>query len=268
MSNAINEKLSNVWINKLLSTPQGRSWVLTQAGVAEDSDEGIFFTRLLANVEDPKLQSWIRIHEGDEKRHAEMFHQAAQRQGVPVREVPPELQLIDRLNQETGGFFDREIHDDRGVMEAALLLQVIEERAVTQFKMFEPVMRKYDPLSADLLAQISQDEDRHLKYCRAIAKRHAPNEHAMKATLRRFRHAEARAFTGNALENMKQTLKLGIVKLNPLEKVMWRGVMKLSASGRMLDTTPFWDDADHAPTGGSPFSAAAVAAIVASSPHA
>ncbi len=150
MSNFINDKLTNLWIDKLFQTPEGRSWVLTQAAVAEDADEGIFFNQLLAKVEDEKLRSWIRLHEADEKRHAAMFDAAARRQGVPQVEVPENLMLIDRIDRALGGFFEREIQSDRDIMQAALLLQAIEERAITQFGLFEPVMRKYDPESADV----------------------------------------------------------------------------------------------------------------------
>ena len=47
--------------------------------------------------------------------------------GIPV---PDELKLMDRIDRKLGGFWDRPINDDRGVMEAYSLLQVIEERAL------------------------------------------------------------------------------------------------------------------------------------------
>ncbi len=262
----IDTQLTDKFMDRLLSTKAGRAHVLNQAAEAEDSDEGVFFTELLSKVDDPQLQKMIRRHEADEKRHAAMFREAVERQGVTPGPVPESLRMIDNIDRALGGFFEEPIVDDEGVMNAYLLLQVIEERAATQFAMFEPVMRKYDPESADVLASIAKDEERHLKYCRAISRRYAPDEKTRVAQLQKYREVEARVFAQNSATNLNYALDHGLVKSGRLERMGWRLLAKVTVAGDRLDKTPFWNEAARPET--ECFKPDSVAAIVAMSPHA
>src|SRR5688572_9750926 len=161
----LNETLRRRYMTRLLQNPRGRAHVLTQLADAEASGEGAVFDRLLSHVDDPKLQKMIRRHAADEIRHAEMFRSCLPRTGVAAAEVPAELRLIDRLDAATGHLLDRGIRGPEDIMEAYLLLQVIEERAITQFRFFEEIFREIDPETADVIAAIAKDEERHLKYC-------------------------------------------------------------------------------------------------------
>jgi hypothetical protein len=232
-------RLRTRYLDRLLSTARGRAFVLNTMADAESSDEGAIFELLEQRVDDPELQRMIRKHADDELRHAEMFRACVERNGGTPGPVPDELRLIDRLDRALGDFFDRGIDSDRGVMEAYLLLQVIEERAITQFAIMEPIFRIYDPLSADVLVAIGADEERHLKYCHAISKRYAPDEATREATLARFRDIEARAFAANGSANMVHCLDQGITAIGPLEAGLWRGLARLSERRGATQPTPF-----------------------------
>ncbi len=223
------EQLSARFITHLLHTAKGRAHVLNQLADAEDSDEVRIFEILLSKVDDPQLAKMIGRHMADEKRHAEMFRECVARQGVAPGPVPEHLKLLPRLDRRLGGLLDREITDGKGIMQAYVLLQVIEERAVTQFAMFEPVFERFDPLTARVLAEIGRDEVRHLKYCHAIARRYAPSAHELAQTLEKYRTVEALAFAETSLENLKYTVALGLVEMNPLELLLYRGISEVAA---------------------------------------
>jgi rubrerythrin len=238
----LNDRLFNRYMHRLFSTPQGRAHVLVQCAEAEDSDEGQIFEGLMNHVDDDRLHRMIRRHAADEKRHAEMFRQRVRATGVEPPEVPDYLRLIDRLDAELGHFLERDFANTRDIMEAYLLLQVIEERAITQFKMFEPIMREYDPEAADVLVAIAKDEERHLKYCHAISKQYAPSEAIRQITLKRFREVEARCFTDNTLANMTYVLDNNLLSIGRLETVFWRTVAALTKVLGPLDKTPYFDE--------------------------
>lgn len=232
-------RLRTRYLDRLLSTARGRAFVLNTMADAEGSDEGAIFELLEQRVDDPELQRMIRKHADDETRHAEMFRACVERNGGVPGPVPDELRLINRLDRALGDFFDRGIDSDRSVMEAYLLLQVIEERAITQFAIFEPLFRIYDPLSADVLVEIGKDEERHLRYCHAISKRYAPDEATRQATLARYRDLEARAFADNGTANMLHCLDHGIAAVGPFEAGLWRGLARLSERRSVPQPTPF-----------------------------
>ena len=127
--------------------------------------------------------------------------------------------MLERLNERLG-IFNRPVENDRDVMDCYLVLQVIEERAVEQFSMIEPVMRTVDPKSADILRGIAKDEERHLLYCRAIVRRYAPSEEVRVARLRELRHAEAEAFKAHQQASSAHLLDNGYFP--PRAAWVWR----------------------------------------------
>jgi len=171
----------------------------------------------------------ITKHRDDEIRHEQLFVAARDKTGIDVGAVPNELKLIDRLDRAVGGFFAQPIRDRRDIMQAYLMLQVIEERALTQFALFELAFRGIDDQTADVIAEIAKDEERHLKYCHAIARRYAPSEAVQQATLDELRQLEARCFAENGRANMQHLFDRGYVAVNPVEKLFWQAVNGLSA---------------------------------------
>jgi rubrerythrin len=237
----LDEQLLRLYMSQLLARPEGRAHVLNQVADAESSGEGEIFNRLLNQVDDPELARMIRRHQADEIRHAEMFRECADRTGVPARPVPAHLKMIDRLSRALGNFMDRPVTDRRGVMEAYLVLQVIEERATSQFGLFEEIFRDYDARTADVFAAVAKDEERHLLYCHAIARCYAPDLATHAETLHHYRAVEAREFAANGQANMIYALEQGFLDVGPVGKLLWQGVAQVTRRLRSEQRTRFWN---------------------------
>ena len=225
----LRERLSLRFIGRVITSPQGRAHLLNQCADAEANGESGFFEHVMAHVDDPALHKMIGKHRDDELRHEQLFLAARDRTGVDVEPVPNELKLIDRLDRAVGGFFAQPIRDRRGIMDSYLMLQVIEERALTQFALFERAFRGSDDATADAIAGIARDEERHLKYCHAIARRYAPDAATQRSTLAELRQVEARCFAENGRANMEYLFDHGYVAVNPVEKLFWKAVNGLGA---------------------------------------
>ena len=230
----LRERLTVRFTDRVITSPQGRAHLLNQCADVEGNGENGFFDHILAHVEDPALRKMIAKHRDDELRHEQLFLAARDATGIDPGPVPDELKLIDRLDRAVGGFFAQPIRDSRDVMQAYLMLQVIEERALTQFALFEIAFRAAgDERDADMIGAIARDEERHLKYCRAIARRHAPDERTQRTTLTELRQLEARAFADNGRANMQHLFDRGWVSVGPVEKWFWQAVNGLSARGQL-----------------------------------
>jgi rubrerythrin len=227
----VRERLTMRFIDRVITSPQGRAHLLNQAADAEGNGENGFFDHILQHVDDPALTKMIGKHRDDELRHEQMFLAARARTGIDPGEVPQHLKLIDRLDAAVGHFFSHPIRDRRDVMEAYLMLQVIEERALTQFALFELAFRGVDSETADAIREIADDEERHLKYCHAIARRYAPDAATQRTTLQELRQLEARCFAENGRANMEWLFDHGWVAVNPVEKWFWQAVNGLSSRG-------------------------------------
>ncbi len=227
----LRERLTLRFTDRVITSPEGRAHLLNQCADAEANGENGFFEHILAHVDDPALLRMIRKHREDELRHAALFVAARDKTGIDPGPVPDELKLIDRLDRAVGGFFAQPIRDGRDIMEAYLMLQVVEERALTQFALFELAFRCVDDETADVIAEIADDEQRHLKYCHAIARRYAPSARTQRDTLRELRHVEARCYAENGRANMDYLFRRGWIAANPVEKWFWQAVNGLSARG-------------------------------------
>jgi rubrerythrin len=226
------------FLRHLIETPAGRQHVLSQVADAESTGESRVFEQLLSQVDDPELAKMIEKHQADEIRHAELFRACEARTGLPARTVPTELRLMDRLDAQLGHILAKPITTREGVMDAYLLLQVLEERAITQFGRFIEAFGEIDPETAAVFTQVNLDEERHLKYCHAISRRYAPDEATRLATLARLRHEEALAFRENQLVNLNHTLDTGLIR-GTVRRALWRALARVAALAASAPSTPF-----------------------------
>jgi hypothetical protein len=219
----LTDRLTLMFMKQLLKTPRGRAHFLTQVAEAENNDEGKVFAALKERAKsDPQLEKLVARHAADEERHAELLGARADATGLPRPVIPESLKLLHRLDEALGGFFHQPIQSDEDVMRMYLLLQVIEERAVTQFPLFKAGFVEHDPESARVFDQIEQDEERHLKYCQAIARRYAPSEAVHDETLQRFRAVEAKVFAQNSNRNLFHALRHGLLEVAwPIRAAWW-----------------------------------------------
>jgi hypothetical protein len=221
--------LDQLYLRRLVATPRGRSFLLSFMTDAEESDEKGVFDHLLARVDDPELHKMVRVHRDDETRHAEMLRACVLRQGVPAEPVPRDLRVVDRIDRMLGGLAARFVADERGVMEAYVLLQVIEERAVRQFPGIVRALRPVDPGSADTVARVLRDEERHVRYARAISRRYAPDETTLERTLRRFREVEARAYADHGRAFASAVADRDLLSARGPERLFWRALSAAQA---------------------------------------
>lgn len=234
----LSNRLTLTFMKQLFSTPRGRAHLLSMASDAEASGEGRVFEELLKRSDDAELARLVVRHRDDEVRHAEVLaercaHNAALA-GVDIPPVPSHLKLIDRLDRALGGFFDRPLETREDVMRAYLVLQVVEERAITQFELYVEAMREVDPVTAKTFEQIGADEERHLKYCHAVARRYAPSEEVHARELAHIREVEARVFADNSTDNLFYALENDLLPVAAPLKLLWsalgtvNGWLKLS----------------------------------------
>lgn len=235
------------FLKELFRTPLGRAFVLEQSAQAEVDGEAQVFEQLLAYVtEEPELKRMIGRHQADEHRHAELFRACVARQGAKPPPAPAGLAYIPALNRALGGFFGKPVRSRRDVMEAYLVLQVIEERAVTELPMYERALRPLDPQSADTVTQVLTDEVRHLQYCRAVSLRYAESPAQLQRTLRDFRDTEARIIGDLNDASLAFVLDQRLIG-GTLRRTGWRWAgSALSVLGGQTQPTPFYTPEDAA----------------------
>jgi rubrerythrin len=234
----LKKTLTKLYMTEMLRTPRGQAHLLNQIAEAEESGEARVFDDALAHVDDPKLQKMIELHREDEIRHGLLFRECLARTGVDPGPVPADLKALDRIDRKMGGFFERDIKDGYGVMQAYLILQVIEERAIEQFSMVEPVFRKYDAKTADVFKEVAADEQRHLKYCHAITKRYAPDQTTLERELGRLRQLEAEAHLETEQANTRYAFEHDL--LTPgFPRWLWRNVTRFGERRSVLPLTQF-----------------------------
>jgi rubrerythrin len=221
--------LDHFYLRRLVATPRGRSFLLSFMTDAEESDEAGVFDHLLARVDDPELRKMVRVHRDDETHHAEMLRACVVRQGVPAEPVPAGLRIVARVDRMLGGFAARFVGDERGVMEAYVLLQVIEERAVRQFPGIVRALRPVDPASADTVARVLRDEERHVRYAKAISRRYAPDEATLERTVRRFREIEERAYAEHGRAFAAVVAQRDLLSVRGPERLFWRALSTAQA---------------------------------------
>jgi hypothetical protein len=232
----LRDRISMAFMKRVIATPEGRAHILRELADAEGNGENGFFELVLAKVNDANLAQLIRKHKEDELRHERLFNERAQATGVPAHPIPDDVKYVERIF-EAVGFYEKPIETNEDVMRAYLLLQAVEERSVVQFKLFEQVFRRIDEKTADVFVAIGRDEERHIKYCQAIAKKYAPDALTHDRALAEMRELEARAFRDNSRANMTHVFKNGWFAGGAITKWIFRTLSNLG--GDALPMTPF-----------------------------
>jgi rubrerythrin len=207
---------------------------LKQLAEAEGGDGGELdiFEHVLAVLDDPEVRKLVRIHKEDEERHERLYfermranvEQGNREGGAGAGEplpLPKSGHLLRRLDDKLG-FFTKPVVDRAGVVEAYMLLLVIEERAMKQFAKYEIAFaRAGDADTAAVIAQVRADEERHLRYCEAITRRYSADESVRQQKLAAYRALEEQCFDEVQGLNLRMLVAAGMVGKKWWSKPLW-----------------------------------------------
>lgn len=160
----------------------------------------------------------------DEARHAELLRARVRAIGVTPPPVPRELSIVQRLDDMLGGVGEGFVAKERTIMDAYVLLEVVENRAVEQFPKIAAALAAVDPESAATVRSIWEDEKRHVLYAQAVNKRYAPDADTLARALARVREVEQRAFDENGAAMLRHVLDEGLLDVRFPERVLWRAM--------------------------------------------
>lgn len=198
-------------MRQMASTAAGRAHLLTLVANSERNDEGRIFAALAKRENDPWLARVVRRHSDDEERHAGLLEARIAANGSGRPELPASLDLLGLLDTALDGLMSRPISSRDDVMRAYLLLQVLEERAISQLPLFIEAFAEVDPETSAVFEVLLRDEQRHLGYCHAIARKYAPSLAVHDETLTHLRQVEARVFARGTMINLKYVLDRGLL---------------------------------------------------------
>jgi len=224
MKAALTSFFDTRFMARLVGNPRGRAFMLSLMADAEEADEAGVFDALLERVDDPKLHKMVRRHVDDEARHATLLRERVRAVGVTPPPVPRSLSIVDRINRALGDLGEGFVKNQRSVMEAYVLLEVVEERAVEQFPRIAAALDRVDPVSAEVVRNIWEDEKRHVLYARAIGEKYAPDAETLAKTRSKFRLVEQRAFEENGADVLRYALDENLLALPFMEKLVWRAM--------------------------------------------
>lgn len=232
MKNRLATFIDKRFLDRLVANPRGRAFLLSFMADAEEADEAGVFDALLERVDDPKLHKMVRRHVDDEARHADMLRARVgsilDATGIAAPVVPRALSIVKRIDDALGGMGAKFVAQERTIMDAYVLLEVIEDRAVEQFPKIAAALEAVDPESAATVRSIWEDERRHVLYARAINKRYAPSTEELTRALTRVRQVEQRAFDDNGAAFLRHALDEDLLAVPFGEKLLWRA-MSLAA---------------------------------------
>ncbi len=216
--------ISARFLDRLVASPEGRAFMLRFMVDAEESDEQGVFDSLAERVDDAKLQKMVRRHQADEVVHAERLRAELARAGASVDPIPAGLRVIPYMDRALGGV------TAGTVMEQYLALLVIEERAVERYPLIAAAFRRAgEARTASVIEEIADDEQRHVKYARAISKRYAPDPLTLMRTTKRYRDAEARAFEEHGAAFLRWAVDHDRRAVGLPERILWKTFARLAA---------------------------------------
>ena len=224
MKTQLNDFIDARFLSRLVANPRGRAFLLSFMADAEEADEAGVFEALLERVDDPKLNKLVKKHMDDEARHADMLRARVRAIGVTPPAVPRELSIVQRLDGMLGGMGAGFVAETRTIMDAYVLLEVIEDRAVVQFPKIAAALAPVDPESAATVRSIWEDEKRHVLYAQAVNKRYAPDADTLARALTNVREVEQRAFDENGAAMLRFVLDEGLLAVPFAERILWRAM--------------------------------------------
>jgi rubrerythrin len=232
----VERRLRKSFMRRLVSTPRGREHVLSLMVAAEEGDESGVFDALATRADDEELQKLVRVHQEDERVHAQLYRDCLARIGLRFVTVPDELMIIRRIGREAGGVFAEGVESGSSeplrtradVMNTYALLLAIEQRGVQQFPVIGAEFRRLgDHETADVFDRVAKDEARHVRYCKAIGRRYAEDDAQWAHAVETFARIEDRAFKAVGLTTIAHALETGLLSDSRVVKGLGRAMRAL-----------------------------------------
>ena len=237
----LSDRVGLTFMRHLVATAAGRAHLLTLVADSERNDEGRIFAALERYENDPWLARVVRRHSDDEARHAALLEARIVANGAGRAALPRSLDMLGQLDHALGGLMSRPISSREDVMRAYLLLQVLEERAVSQLPLFVEAFAQIDPETSAVFGVLLRDEQRHLGYCHAIARRYAPSPAVHDQTLTHFRQVEARVFAQGTMTNLAFVLERGLLEVGSMARLGWQVLARVGAKVSLPRSSGFTD---------------------------
>ncbi|MBK6578365.1 MAG: ferritin-like domain-containing protein [Sandaracinaceae bacterium] len=232
----VERRLRKSFMRRLVSTPRGREHVLSLMVAAEEGDESGVFDALATRADDEELQKLVRLHQEDERVHAQLYRDCLTRIGLRFVTVPDELMIIRRIGRAAGGVFAEGVESGTSeplrtradVMNTYALLLAIEQRGVQQFPVIGAEFRRLgDHETADVFDRVAKDEARHVRYCKAIGRRYAEDDAQWAHAVETFARIEDRAFKAVGVTTIAHALETGLLSDSRLAKGLGRAMRAL-----------------------------------------
>jgi len=223
---------ANAWVSErymraLARSPRGRAWLLDFLAGAEVDEYGVFDT-LIARVDDPELARLVRRHRDDEIRHYNLLSECVVRGRVKPPPVLPEHSLSARLDEALGGFWSTFQSGRAGVMEAYVILQLLEELSVAIYPQVIAAIAPYDPKTARVIESVLRDEERHVKYARAVSRRYAPDVVTLERTVRETRAVLERVSLEHNLATLRYAVDNDLLETPLVERMFWKAAARVA----------------------------------------
>ena len=226
-------------MKQMLKTRRGQVHLLALMADAEGSGENRVFAALAKRADDPWLVRVSARHAADEAGHAELLEQRIATLQAHRPRLPPELDILGNLDRALGGAMSKPVVDELDVMRAYGVLQVIEERAISQLPLFIESFAHVDEESVAVFKVLLRDESRHLRYCHAMTRRYAPSASVLSQWLAHVREVEAKVFADGTMANLKYVLDARLLEVPWWARALWRTLSLIGAIATPPRTTGF-----------------------------
>lgn len=228
-----------MFMKQMLKTRRGHVHLLALMADAEGSGENRIFDALAKRADDPLLARVSARHAADEAGHAELLESRITALQAHRPKLPPQLDMLGNLDRALGGVMSKPVVDELDVMHAYGVLQVIEERAISQLPLFIESFAGVDQESVAAFKVLLRDESRHLRYCHAMTKRYAPSATVLAQWLAHVRSIEARVFADGTMANLKYVLDARLLEVPWWARALWRGLAFIGAIAAPARSTGF-----------------------------
>lgn len=218
---ALSRRLNDRFTHQLVADDDALLVLFRMLADAEENGEAQVFDAVADRL-GPKLAALVRRHADDERRHIGLTRRA-----LRLLHDRPELRdgranLVEVVDTHMGGMLRGE-GTDAELGRAYLLLYALERRMVAQLTQLERGLQGRRPELAAIVAEIRDDELKHIRWCQVVAwELMGADEASFRATRDEMVAVEARVYLGVTRQNLTALLDVGLRGMSLVERGFWR----------------------------------------------